>query len=351
MLKLSAGLRARGHRILLGLIAGDRFEAKARAEGLEIVEGVSLQAPGRPVSPLQDLRRLRSLARAERVDIIHAHHSHDHWVASLAALRAMRGVPIPVVRTVHRLRSVKPNLMASWLYRRTAALFAVSREIERRCHEVGIPPAKVCWVPGAADLARFRPDIDGAPVRGEFKLGRVPVVVSVSRLAPNRGHEPLLASVPFLLQRVPNAHLLLVGRGENRPALERLVAELSLNERVIFAGYRDHDLPAVLAAADCFVLMAAGSDESCRAALEAMAAGRPIVARRVGAIPETVVPHETGLLVDDDRPEGISAALAEVLADRARARAMGAAARRRAEEVFAPERSIDAVEGVYRRIV
>src|SRR5207247_8369966 len=106
----------------------------------------------------------------------------------------------------------------------------------------------------------------------------------------------------------------------------------------IFAGYRDRDLPAVLAAADCFVLMGAGSDESCRAALEAMAAGRPVVARRVGALPETVVHGETGLLLDDDGAEAIAETLARVLRDRSAAPGMGGGGPRRGGEGLRPGR-------------
>src|SRR5258705_6188244 len=97
--------------------------------------------------------------------------------------------------------------------------------------------------------------------------------------------------------------------------------------------------------------MAAGSDESCRAALEAMAAARPVIARRVGALPETVVDGETGLLVDGERPEDVATALATMLSDPSRARAMGEAGRRRAETEFSPERSVAIVERVYRDLL
>jgi glycosyltransferase involved in cell wall biosynthesis len=81
-----------------------------------------------------------------------------------------------------------------------------------------------------------------------------------------------------------------------------------------------------------------------------MAAGRPVVARRVGALPETVVHGETGFLLEDEGPESVAAALAAVLADPRRGGAMGAAGRRRAEAVFSPERSVDVVERVYRSL-
>ncbi|MBI2216393.1 MAG: glycosyltransferase family 4 protein [Candidatus Rokubacteria bacterium] len=345
VIRLVQALRARGHRVFLGAIPGDRFEAKAREAGVDLMPGLHLDTGASPVRALGDVRRLRALVRAEGVQLIHAHHSHDHWLAWLVA----RG-RVPVVRTFHNRRSVKNDAATRWLYRRTRAVFVVSRQIEARCRDVGIRAERVHWIPGVADLPRFAGTIDAGPIRDEFKLGAAPVIVSVSRLAPNRGHEQLLAGFRLLLGQMPDARLLLVGKGETRDRLEALVAELALGDRVIFTGYRDRDLPAVLAAADCFALMASGSDESCRAALEAMAAGRPVVAGRSGALPETIVHGETGLLVPDDRPESVADALATVLGDRERAKAMGQAGRRRAENVFGREQSVATTERVYRTL-
>jgi len=129
--------------------------------------------------------------------------------------------------------------------------------------------------------------------------------------------------------------------------LESLVTELGLAREVRFTGYRDADLPGVLQALDAFALMGAGSDESCRAALEAMAAGRPVVARRVGALPETVLHGVTGLLVDDDRPESVAAALGALIADPERAVAMGRAGRERARALYGSDAHAARVEAVY----
>jgi phosphatidylinositol alpha-1,6-mannosyltransferase len=348
IIRLVTGLSARGHRVRLGVVRGDRFEAKAREAGIEPLDGFDLRARGWPWPIVRDVVRLRALIARERVDLVHVHHSHDHWLGRLAALGHDRRVP--VVRTFHNLRAVNTGRAARWLYRGTAAVFAVSRGIEARCRDAGIPADRVVWTPGIADTIRFGPNGDGREIREEFALGDAPVVVTVSRLAANRGHEALLAGFKTLLTRLPSARLLLVGKGETRRHLERLVDELDLARTAIFTGYRDRDLPAVLAAADCFVLMGAGSDESCRAALEAMAAARPVVARRVGALPETVVDGETGLLLDHDRAEDVAAALAQVLGDRSAARAMGLAGRRRAEEIFSTERAVSLVEDVYRTV-
>lgn len=348
-IQLITGLTARGHRVSLGVTPGDRFEAKAREAGVTLVEGVRLDPRFAPLGARRDVARLRRLVRETGVEIVHAHHSHDHWIAALVAGAGRRG-RIPVARTFHNRRSVKSTPLTRVLYRRTAAAFAVSRQIELRCRDAGFPAERVVWIPGSADLPRFTAPADPGPIREEFKLGGAPVIASVARLARNRGHEALLAGFHRLLREVPEARLLLVGKGETRARLEQLVAELGLTERVIFTGYRDRDLPSVLAAADCFVLMAPGSDESCRAALEAMAAGRVVVAGRQGALPDTVVHGETGWLIDDDRPESIAAALAMVLNNRGRAIAMGEAGRRRAAEVFGPAQSVTIVERTYRTL-
>ena len=348
-IQLAGALRARGHRVLLGVSPGDRFEAKAREAGIPLVDGLRLRARLAPLALARDVRRLRRLLREDAVDVVHTHHSHDHWLGLLAA-RTGGGRP-PVVRTFHNLRAVKGDVVSRALYRRTAAAFAVSRQIEARCRAAHVADDHVYWTPGVADLPRFGGGGDAHAVRDEFKLGEAPVIVSVARLAPNRGHELLLAGFRELLAEVPTARLLLVGKGETRARLEQLVVELGLAQHVTFTGYRDRDLPSVLAAADCFALMAAGSDDSCRAALEAMAAGRPVVARRVGALPETVAHGETGLLVDDDTPDGVAAALRAIVADPLRARAMGMAGRRRAETEFSAERSVETVEAAYRMVI
>jgi phosphatidylinositol alpha-1,6-mannosyltransferase len=347
-IRLVSGLIGRGHRVLLGVVGGDRFEQKAREAGIVPLEGLDLRPRGWPVPIIRDLRRVRRLIVREGVDIVHVHHSHDHWLGRLATIGLARRVP--VVRTFHNLRAIKDGRAARWLYRGTAAAFAVSRAIETRCRALGFPAERVAWTPAVADLTRFVPDGDGRAIRDEFGLGDAPVIVIVSRLAPHRGHEALLAGFEVLLARMPAARLLLVGKGETRRHLERVVDDLGLRHAVVFTGYRDHDLPAVLAASDCFVLMGAGSDESCRAALEAMAAGRPVVARRVGALPETVVDGETGLLLDDDRATTVARALERVLADRALAGAMGRAGRRRAEAMFSADRAVAIAEAVYRQV-
>ena len=341
-IRIVSALRGRGHRTLLALIPGDRFEQKAREAGIDPVAGLSLEGGFRPFGLVRDLLRLRWLVRSEAIDVIHCHHSHDHWLGSLG------GRSIALVRTFHNARAVRPSWPSTALYRRTDAAIAVSAEIEERCRRAGLPDDRVHRVDGVVEIARFDAQHDGAAVRKEFGVGAGPVLGSVARLAANRGHELLVRGFRLLLPRHPGARLLLVGKGEARPRLEAFVRELGLTEQVLFTGYRDADLPEVLRALDVFVLMGAGSDESCRAALEAMAAGRPVVARRVGALPDTVMHGVTGLLVEGEEPAAVAAALERLLEDPALARRMGQAGRRRVEEAFSPERHAERVEAVYR---
>ena len=341
VIRLVKGIEARGHRALLALILGDRFEAKAREAGIEPVAGLSLEVKFHPAAVVRDVIRLRRLVRNEGVDIIHVHHSHDHWLGMLS-----RG-PAALVRTFHNQRAVRAAWPAPWLHRHTDGVIAVSRQIEERCRLLGIAAARVFRVNGVVDITRFAAGSNGEPIRAELGVGPGQLIGSVARLAPHRGHELLIAAFERLLPDYPGLRLLLIGKGEARPTLEARVRERGLGEHVLFAGYRDADLPEVLQALDAFVLMGPGSDESCRAALEAMAAARPVVARRLGALPDAIVHGSTGFLVDGEEPGAVEAALRALLADPGLAKAMGQAGRRRAEECFSPERHAADVEAIY----
>ena len=342
VLRLVLALRERGHRALLGVAGGERFEAKAREAGVEPVEAQPLDAKSGPLAIVGDARRLRALVAGEHVDVVHTHHSHDHWLGWWSRGRAA------LVRSFHNERAVRARWPDTTLYRGSDALVAVSRRIEQRLVEAGAPRARIHHHHGVVDMARFAPDAAGAAkVREEFRAAEIPLIGCVSRLAAGRGHEALLEAFRRLLVNRPEIRLLLVGKGERRDALGELVTSLGLEGQALFAGYRDADLPAVLAALDVFVLLGSGSDESCRAALEAMAAARPVVAARVAALPDAIMHGETGLLVDGTRPEEVASALERLLADPAERRAMGEAGRRRAASLFVPEHHAAAMEAIY----
>lgn len=345
-LGLALSLRARGHEVSFACIRGDALEAKVRAAGLVPVGGLSLERTLRPWVLVADLERLRRVVRERGIEVVHSHQSHDHWLAALA----LRGATVRLVRSVHHRRAIRGGRAARWLFSRSDAVIAVSQGIAAAARAAGVPAGRLWVVPGAVDVGRFSPGTDGRRFRADLGLGESVVVGCVARLVPGRGHDTLVRATGLLRDRVPGVRLLLVGRGEGRPALERLVRELRVEDAVVFAGYRGDDLAEALAAMDCFVLLGGGSEESCRATLEAMATGRAVIAGRVGALPETVIDGETGWLVDDD-PQEVAARLLALLGDPARTRAMGDAGRRRVEALFTPERRAMAVEEIYARIL
>jgi L-malate glycosyltransferase len=345
-LDLARALMERGHSVWFACVRGDGLEAHVRAAGVELVDGLSLERTSRPWRLLAQVQGLRRVLRELAIDVVHAHQTHDHWLAALARAHT----PARVVRTVHHRRAVHSGPAARWLLGRTDALIAVSEGIAGRLRGIGVPADRVAVVPGAVDVGRFAPGVDGESVRRELGLANAPVAGCVARMAPGRGHEVLLHAVARLRERRPTTRLVLVGRGELRPALEALVRDLALGQTVVFAGYRDADLPAVLAALDCAVLLGAGSEESCRAVLEAMAVGLPVVAAPVGAVPEIVVDGETGWLVEP-APPAVADCLDAALGDRGRSRRMGAAGRRRVEALFTPPRRAALVEDAYGRVL
>ena len=341
-LRLTLALRVRGHHALLGLAPGDKFEAKAREAGVEPVEGLHLDARSGPAAVLSDLRRLRRLVRDEGLDVIHVHHSHDHWLGWWSHGRSA------LVRSYHNERSVRRAWPTSRLYRVSQALVAVSRGVEEKLIAAGAPAQSVHRVGGVVDTARFAPDSRGAAkIREEFQVASAPLIGCVARLAAGRGHEVLLEGFRLLRRERPDARLLLIGKGERRQALEAAIKSLGLEESALLAGYRDTDLPAVLHALDIFVLLGTGSDESGRAALEAMAAGRPVVAARVGALPEAVIHGETGILLEQVSSEHVAAALRQLIEHPHEARAMGQAGHRRALGRFSPDSHARRFEEIY----
>lgn len=184
------------------------------------------------------------------------------------------------------------------------------------------------------DVDRFRPGIDGTPVRRRYGLGEAPVVVCVSRLVARKGQDVLVAAWPSVLERHPGARLLLVGGGPDERSLRRVVAGRGLRDSVVLAGAVPHgELPAHYAAGDVFAMPCrtrrAGLDVEGLGMvyLEASACGLPVLAGTSGGAPETVQEGLTGHVVDPRAPDAVARAIADLLDDPARRAAMGAAGR------------------------
>jgi phosphatidylinositol alpha-1,6-mannosyltransferase len=191
------------------------------------------------------------------------------------------------------------------------------------------------------DAGVYHPGVDGVEVRRRHGLGDAPVCVCVSRLVPRKGQDVLIKAWPQVVGRVPDARLLLVGGGPYERRLRRLVSASPVADRIALTGEVPWaDLPAHYAAGDVFAMPCRtrwlGLDLEALGVvfLEAAATGLPVVAGRSGGAPETVSEGATGHVVDGRRADQVGRAVAELLADPARATAMGAAGRRRVEAEF-----------------
>jgi glycosyltransferase involved in cell wall biosynthesis len=202
---------------------------------------------------------------------------------------------------------------------------------------------RVHTIVNGIDVAAYRRGEEARRrARSEFTIpSEAPVAGIVARLTPAKDHLNLFDAFVRVRATHRDARLLLVGDGELRADLERAVAARGLSSVVVFAGKRD-DVAEMLSAMDVFVLSSA-TEGLAMTLLEAMAAGLPVVATRVGGNAEVVVDGATGRLVAPRDPDALAAAIGQVLADRTQARAMGARGAERARVHF----GIDGMVGAY----
>jgi phosphatidylinositol alpha-1,6-mannosyltransferase len=197
------------------------------------------------------------------------------------------------------------------------------------------PRAALEVLPSGIDAERFRPDPAArVELRKRYRIGDAPLVVCVSRLVARKGQDALIRALPLVRERVPGARLLVVGDGPDAARLRRLARAAGVPDHVVFAGaVPAGELPAHHAVGDVFALpcrtRGGGLDVEGLGIvlLEAAAAGLPVVAGESGGAPETVREGCTGHVVDGRDVGSVASAVAGLLADPERARAMGAAGR------------------------
>jgi glycosyltransferase involved in cell wall biosynthesis len=219
---------------------------------------------------------------------------------------------------------------------------AVSRDLAGRLHRTfGIPSDKLAVVynavPVAAPPELHRPVTTGSPAP--------PVILTTARLDPQKGLHDLLDAAAL----VPEARFLVAGDGPQRDHLVARAQSLGLGDRVSFLGHR-RDVPRLLAGCDLFVLPS-HYEGSPLSVLEAMAAGKPVVATAVAGIDEVVVPGQTGLLVPASDGPALAGAIRTLLADPDLAVRLGAAGRRRVEQKFTAHRMVERVTQIYEELL
>ncbi|MBV9358101.1 MAG: glycosyltransferase [Chloroflexi bacterium] len=297
------------------------------------------------------LLRLAGVVKRGQYDIVHSHLFRADIYANLAAGGLVPSQP-RLVSTRHNDDRFFLNpfigLTHYLLSTRQDMIIAISDHVARFTIARGVHDAtRVRRVYHGLDSGESAAlDVDGQHLRSELGLSPEAFLVgNVGRLAPQKGQRHLVGAMPMLLERVPEAHLAIVGGGDLEPYLRELAREVGVSDHVHVLGPR-RDVPAFMHAIDAFAMPSIWEGFGI-VLLEAMAAGRPIVASRVATIPEVVEDGETGLLV----PAGDAVALADALAWLARApaeaRAMGEAGRQRLHTRFSLRKMVADTEGLY----
>ncbi|HUT35654.1 MAG TPA: glycosyltransferase [Planctomycetota bacterium] len=319
--------------------------------------GAELAAAGRTVHVVPKRRafdvgllfRLTRLLRREKIAAVHAHDLQSATYGLLAGVVAR----VPVVLTVHGLGIFRQK-RAAWLLPRLGRWLArvvfVGHWLQRAAaDEFGVRPRRPMVVHNGVDLSAFQPGPPEPELRADMRVGEGTLVVgTVGNLRAVKDYPCLLRAFAVARARAANAVLVFVGEGAERPALEALARELGIERAVRFAGARS-DVARLLRLFDIFALSSQTEGISV-ALLEAMATGLPAVVTHTGGNPEVAIEGRTAHLVPVGDPAQMGEALARLLADPARRRAWGQAARTRVEEEFSLDRMVRAYEAVYEEL-
>lgn len=307
-----------------------------------------------PVKGLISAKTLRLAAsfarrlRRERYDVLHAHDVYTNSI--LVPWARLAGIPLVVAsrrwwtETNHPLHTLTNRLS----YRFAHAVLANSESVGRLVVQEGVPANKVVVIPNFVEDAAFVPPprefLDG--LNREWGIGEGDEVVGiVANLHSIKDHATLLRAAALLHPSHPRLKVVLVGDGSERERLEAQAHEAGLRDVVIFAGKRPHH-PSPHWRFTLSVLSSRGEGFP-NSIVEAMAAGRALVATAVGGVPDVVVDGETGILVPSGDAGRLAEAVSALLRDPARAASMGEAGARRARETFNANRVVRRLEEFY----
>jgi len=316
----------------------EAFAAELAAEGRTVHV-----VPKRRAFDLPLLVRLVRLLRQRDVRLVHCHDIQSATYGALAA-KCLRRRAVLTVHGLGIFRQKRTATLIPRLFRWMDRVVFVGQWLQDAAAEMGYFPRRPTVIHNGVDPEVYRPGPVDAALREELAIAPDAAIIgTVGNLRPVKDTPCLVRA--FAALPVPNAVLLVVGDGEERPALEALARELGVGGRVRFLGARD-DAPRLLPLLDVFVLSSQTEGVSV-ALLEAMACGRPAVVTDTGGNPEVCVDGETGLLVPVGAPEAMAEALAELLGSRDRRHAMGEAARVRVERKFTMSHMLRNYEEVY----
>lgn len=339
VLSEAAGLRDRGHEITIVCRGHAKIRLEAEGAGLE-VKILPLRRP----YDVESISRLTTFIRKKRFDVVNTHSGIDSWIGGIAARLA--GTPV-LVRTRHLNIPLKRSPLNFIHYLPDMYITCGENMRENLVKQCGFPPERVISIPTGVDEEFFNVERNRERKRMYGVDPDTPVVVNIGILRSVKGHEVTLKAASIVAKVIPEARFLLVGEGPRRKALQQMADEMGL-KNVIFTGFID-DVRDVLAVADLSVL-SSWSEGLPQSLLQAMAAGVPVVATKVGGIPEVVRDGETGFLVEPGDHEGLARKIIMILQDRVD-EDMLERAREVIKRAHTRERMIEKTEALYMELL
>jgi glycosyltransferase involved in cell wall biosynthesis len=310
-------------------------------------EGIAVHALGRAPGFRPSVgRQLAGIAARERATVLHCHHYSPFVYGALARWWHPARIIFTEHGRLHNQAASSKRLVANTLFGRMASsVCAVSDDLKRHLVAEGFTPERIRVVYNGIDAG---PLPDAAAKRDARALiGAAPgeaIIGAVGRFDPVKDLPTLIRAFGVVRSALPQTRLVLVGDGPERSLLERIAADQGLHDRVTFTGYRA-DVRALLPAFDLYVNSSLFEGVSLTI-LEAMAAGVPVVATRVGGTPE-VIDRSTGVLVPPADASALASALGAMLRDEPTRTALGAAARARVERLFSIDRMTEDYASMY----
>lgn len=341
-LLLARQLQRRGYPFFFYVQPGSPLHQKAKEEDLPVVP-----VKMRSEADMWAILRLARAMKKRRCRLVHFHDAHSLAIGAAAA--SMAKVPLRVIsRRVDF--PLKNNFFSQKKYTRDIDLIiAISKGIKKVLMDGGIKAETVRVVPSGIDFTPFDEARSSDYLRRELSLSQEDYLVGiVAHLADHKGHTYLIEATRILKDRAPKIKVIVVGEGPLRMDLDRQVKETHVEDMVFFLGFRD-DVPQILGSLDLFVL-SSKLEGMGTSIMDAMASRLPVVATRVGGIPEVVVDGETGILVPAKNPDALADAILKIYSDKQAAKQLGERGYQVVHKKFSAESMADRIIDHYEEL-
>jgi len=293
----------------------------------------------------------QKLVRTHCSQLLQSHGYKSH--ALCFALKCLTGLPwIAFVHgwTTENMKVRLYHSLDQFLLRFADRIVVVAEEIRQRLNSGWIDHRKIVTIPNAIAPADYPPAVQGEDVRRKYSIPEGTKIVGVvGRLSPEKGQIHIIEALPAVIARFPNIVAMLVGDGPDREHIVARVSELGLQGRVIFTGYQKEMAP--FHRVFDLVVLPSLSEGMPNVALEAMYFGKPVVATRVGGVPEVVIDNGTGRIVPSEDAASLAEAMVELLSNTQLSAAYGQVGKERVTAEFNPYTRAKRIVRVYEELL